>query len=223
MKNYDRMGKGLDGEQWVSEALDELKMSHEHHDFSSVTAYAQTQGEGVDLWDNSSNFHIEVKHFPNSYLCGTGSYYAHIDPRFRDIPINGLKLVIQIKGWKNKSFISKCRQQNIYYIYVDDPKKLVSKLGYFLRVHGVLPYKDSTDNDSNSKDSHKNECYIADLAHLDTERPVHILILDADGDIQDKGPPDSTSSLANLGSWVSFNNIGIGKDSSLHPLRISRP
>jgi len=201
MANHNNMQTGLEGETWVSEALDGLKIDHNHHDFSSITAYSQTQNKGVDIWNGSLNFYIEVKHFPNSYLCDTECYYAHIESRFCNIPINGFKLVVQIKGWKNRSFIAKLKQMGIYYIYVDDPKKLVSKLGYFLRIYGIMPepHKDSRPHKRTTTNG--NEYELEPLVPVSS--PVSVSSISK----EPWPPPDCPPNLSVSYPWFSRNFI----------------
>lgn len=193
MGKYDRMATGRDGEQWVSNNFDELGFTHNHHDFSSIQTYAKTQGVGVDLW--GQNIYVEVKNYPHSELASESHYNLLVKPRFRDTPIDSIRIVVVIGGYVDSLIYTLCNRDNIYLIHVDNENHLHCKLEYYLNKVGVLSAKSKP---------HSIRPYM-NYQRYSAEMPVYVLVLVSDGDVQDKGPP-SSQNLANSGSLSSLGH-----------------
>ena len=127
---------GLKGEQLVSNALDELGVFHEHHNFETIHEYSKSMGKGPDCW--SAEFEIEVKNFPNSVLSSKSHYDVLVKSRFTPNAIN--KILIAIDGVVKDSFVNISNKDKVYSIHTE-PKYLKSKIQYVLKKLGVI--KDS--------------------------------------------------------------------------------
>ena len=124
---------GLKGEQFVSNALDELGVVHQHHNFESIHEYSKSMGKGADCW--SAAFEFEVKYIPNSILSSQSHYDLLAKPRYTLHTIN--KFLVVIDGVVKDSFVNISNKDNVYVVHTA-PKYLKSKIEYILRKMGVI-------------------------------------------------------------------------------------
>jgi len=224
LQGYELIGfrqeRGIEGELLVSLVSNKLSFRLDHHDFDSTSNYCKTQGSGVDLWNHDVKLYIEVKHFPNSYLSGTRGYYRHIQSRFRNVPINSIKLVIQIKGNTNKSFKSKLRQENIYFIHVKDSTQLKGKLRYFLQRLGLL------DNDNGGWVQAYKDYTIDDDYTTDDSSILYESVITANNDLEvaiNDHPPPSTPLSSPYPLSDSYQQLSNTLNSGMTSLYLAKP
>jgi len=131
--NYE---KGLWGEQIISEILTLLRIPHKHNELTSVDEYYRTSNHpGPDIFDGDF-FQIEVKYYPNSWLCEE-DYDDKVKSRFN--PSTRLKICIVIEGSIPKNVISKFKEDNIVLIHILDKSlipTLKTLLTYYFTVYG---------------------------------------------------------------------------------------
>ncbi|MBA7643679.1 hypothetical protein ES703_51411 [subsurface metagenome] len=205
IKNHNNMRTGLEGEQLASSITFGLGISHTHNNFDSLGAYESNIGKGADIRSDEWKFHMEVKRYFSSWLDTEKDFNRLIGPRFEDTPVDYIKFTTVIGGIVTDRQIAICNRRGIIVIHAPDERYLDGMLAYYYRKYGIGPqYK-------RPSKGHRPYNELTLLASLEPVSPALSPAFVSSETFHGKGPPDSSSSLANLGSWVSFNNIGLGR------------
>lgn len=126
--------KGLLGEKLTSDSLYQLNLIHNHHNFTSSKAYAQSQGKGADI--TTSLLEMEVKYYPKSKLVSKSQLEELVKPRFAFKKLHQLLTVIW--GRISSSFVKLCNKEGIVVIHATNPRHLTSLLRYYFVKLGIL-------------------------------------------------------------------------------------
>lgn len=169
IENMTNTEKGYVGEISISNALTNLGIYHEHHNFTTLEAYEEDNEKGADLWSNQ--FEIESKLFPLSILTGQSHYDKLVKPRFsHKVRIKGL--VVQYCSNISDDFVLVANKDGTYVVNVENPKYLKTKLKYFLEKYNVLPrikysytisYSAYIEYSCNSTDSYSSDSILSGI------------------------------------------------------------